>query len=89
LKEKDKGWRHSAKLQAALVAGIIVVCIWITNAHDEQIVLRILAICELVICAAVGGHVSMAIGQMITDHFSQDDDSYTVDPKDVDDPEVR
>lgn len=90
MKEKDKGWRHSAKLQAALIAGIIIICAWVTNLHDDQIVLRVLAIAEAVVITALGGHVSMSIGQMITDRLtqSQDQKTYRIDPKDADDPTI-
>jgi hypothetical protein len=71
MKESDKLWKHSAKLQAALVAGIVIVCIWVTNLHDEQIVLRVLAICEAVVIAAIGGRVSMQVGQTIMDGIQQ------------------
>ena len=92
MRESDKSWKHSAKLQAALVAGIIIVCIWMTNLHDEQIVLRVLSICELVITAAIGGRVSMCVSQTIMDGIQQmksrNDANVTthVDPKDVDGP---
>lgn len=86
MKEKDKGWHQSAKLQAALVAGVVVLAIWLTNPHDAAVLDKVLGICELVICAAVGGHVGMSITQMLADRNT--DETYRVDPKDADDPEI-
>lgn len=94
MKESDKRWRHSAKLQAALVAGGFVIFLVCLNVKDEQIVLRAMGICEAVIIAALGGRVSMQVGQSIMDSIHQmksqeiGNYTYTPQPKDVDDGQV-
>ena len=95
MKEDQKGFRQSAKLQAAMFAAAVSVFLVCLNIHDEQVVLRVLAICEAVIIAALGGRVSMQVGQTIMDGIQQmkstetGNFTYTPQPKDVDDGTIQ
>lgn len=53
MKESDKGWKKSAKLHAALVAGLASVIIVGLNIHNENICVAEIDLCKMVISAVV------------------------------------
>jgi len=82
VKEADKGFKNSKKLQAAIFAAVVILAILIDNRHNPLLMDHALSICEAVIVAALGGRIGMQITQAIV--TNAEDIVQKFDPKDID-----
>lgn len=69
MRERDKKWRRSAKLQAAFVAGVVAISILAGNFHNETICVEVLHICEVVISSVVVSRTALQGVQSFADRW--------------------
>lgn len=86
MRERDKGWKTSKKLQAAIAAAVIIVLVYLDNRHSVTLADHILSICELVIVAALSGRVGMGVTESIMGGATSAAENVVqrIDPKDID-----
>lgn len=86
MKEADKGWKRSAKLQSAIVAFAVILLIYLDNRHNIVLADHVVSVCELAIVGALGGRIGMGITQSIVGGATQEAQTLIqkFDPKDID-----